>query len=330
MAKYIDVENIDSYYEQVVKRKFSPATITKLLVALGIIIAVFIVSIILMVTVADWLFFIVLTMFGLGTYLIYYLIKHSRVEYEYTFVLGELRIARIKGGAKRRNITYFDVKNIDDLGYYIDAETGKRTIDPSKYPNFLRAAEDEYALDTYYFVIHDKVRKQPALLLMTPNEKTFSLIRPYLSVELKKKVLKMQKEEERFRRLDEQAKMEDALYNKKKSSSADTETDKADTSSVTEETAAETDTPPEPIADTDAAEGTPSDTPVKTNADKQTSSPQRENASDPQKTSRKPSDGGNKGGNGQRKNNSRSRSHKNRGQHPNTSAKREHTTPKAK
>ncbi len=29
---------------------------------------------------------------------------------------------------------------------------------------------------------------------MTPNEKTFSMIRPYLSVELKKKFLKMQKE----------------------------------------------------------------------------------------------------------------------------------------
>lgn len=172
----------------------SPATVTKLVVSLGIVLTVFIVAVILMVTVADWLFFIVLTMFGLGAYLVYYILKHSRVEYEYTFVLGELRIARIKGNAKRRTITYFDVKNIDDIGHYINAETGKRTIDPSKYPNLLHAAEDDYALDTYYFIIHDKVRKKPAVLLMTPNEKTFSMIRPYLSVELKKKFLKMQKE----------------------------------------------------------------------------------------------------------------------------------------
>ena len=172
----------------------SPATVTKLVVSLGLVLTVFIVAVILMVTVADWLFFIVLTMFGLGAYLVYYILKHSRVEYEYTFVLGELRIARIKGNAKRRTITYFDVKNIDDIGHYINAETGKRTIDPSKYPNLLHAAEDDYALDTYYFIIHDKVRKKPAVLLMTPNEKTFSMIRPYLSVELKKKFLKMQKE----------------------------------------------------------------------------------------------------------------------------------------
>ena len=194
MEKYIAVDNIDSYYEQVVKRKFSPATVSKLLISLGLIIVIFIVAVILMVTVADWLFFIVITMFGLGCYLIYYLVKHSRIEYEYTFVLGELRIARIKGNAKRRNITYFDVKNIDDFGLYIDPDTGKRAIDPSKYPNLLHAAEEDYAPDTYYFIIHDKIRKKPAVLLMTPDEKTFSMIRPYLSVELKKKYLQLQKE----------------------------------------------------------------------------------------------------------------------------------------
>ena len=251
MEKYIAVDNIDSYYEQVVKRKFSPATVTRLVVALGIIVTVFIVSVILMVTVADWLFFIVLTMLGLGIYLVYYLIKHSRVEYEYTFVLGELRIARIKGGAKRRNITYFDVKNIDDLGYYIDAETGKRTIDPSKYPNLLSAAEDEHGLDTYYFIIHDKVRKKPAVLLMTPNQKTFSLIRPYLSVELKKKVLKMEKEEERFRLLEEQAKLE-AASTRKKTPVADAETEVAEKPEVPVDTTAEVTDKPEVPADTAA------------------------------------------------------------------------------
>ena len=186
MEKYISVDNIDSYYEQVVKRQMSSATVAKLVGGLVIILTAIVVSIVLMVTVADWLFPFVLMMVGLGGYLIYYLLKHSRVEYEYTFVLGELRIAKIKGRSKRRTITYFDVKNIDDLGRYVNQQTGKRNIDPSKYPNLLHAAVDDYRYDTYYFIIHDKVRKKPAVLLMTPNEKTFSLIRPYLSVELKK------------------------------------------------------------------------------------------------------------------------------------------------
>jgi|GEM_PF-555735 len=199
MEKYISVDNIDSYYEQVVKRKMSTSTVTKLVVGLIAIVTSIVVGVILMVTVADWLLPLILVMFGLGCYLIYYIIKHSRVEYEYTFVLGELRISKIKGRAKRRNVTYFDVKNIDDIGKYIDPDTGKRTIDPSKYPNLLHAAADDYDLSTYYFIIHDKVRKKPAVLLLTPNEKTFSMIRPYLSVELKKKFLKMQKDDELIR-----------------------------------------------------------------------------------------------------------------------------------
>ncbi len=199
MAKYMELENIDSYYEQVVKKKMGTDTVMKLAIGLSLVIITLVVSIVLMVTVADWLFLIVLMMVPFAGYLIYYIIKNSRVEYEYTFVLGELRIARIKGRAKRRTITYFDVKNIDDIGRYIDPQTGKRTIDPSKYPELLHAAENDYYLNTYYLVIHDKVRKKPAVILMTPNERTFSLIRPYLSVELKKKFLKMQKEDELIR-----------------------------------------------------------------------------------------------------------------------------------
>ncbi len=195
MENYMKLDSMDTYYEQAVKRKMSPATMSRLVGGLILVITAIVVSIVLMVTIADWLFPIVLTMLGLGGYLIYYLIKHSRVEYEYTFVVGELRIAKIKGKSKRRNITYFDVKNIDDMGRFIDPKTGKRVIDPSKYPEFLHAAVDDNNLDTYYFIIHDKIRKRPAVLLMTPNERTLELIRPYLSVELKKKFLKMQREE---------------------------------------------------------------------------------------------------------------------------------------
>ena len=214
MEKYIALDNIDTYYEQVVKRKMSPASFSRLILGLVLIAAAIFVMIYLMVTVADWLFLLVLSMAGFAGYLVYYLIKNSHVEYEYTFVLGELRIAKIKGNSKRRTITYFDVKAIDDIGHYIDSATGKRTIDPKKYPNLLRAAENEYNLDTYYFIIHDKVRKKPAVLLMTPNEKTMSLIRPYLSVELKKKFMQMQKEDELIRKAVE-------LSNSKGKTSAD-------------------------------------------------------------------------------------------------------------
>ena len=140
MEKYMELDNMDAYYEQDVKRKMSSSTISALILSLVVIVVIMVLSIYLSFTVLTWFFPIALIMLGLGIYLIYYILKNSRVEYEYTFVLGELRIARIKGRAKRKNITYFDVKAIDDIGKYINPETGKKNIDASKYPNLLHAA----------------------------------------------------------------------------------------------------------------------------------------------------------------------------------------------
>lgn len=200
MEKYMELDNMDAYYEQAVKRKMSSSTISALILSLVVIVVIMVLSIYLSFTVLTWFFPIALIMLGLGIYLIYYILKNSRVEYEYTFVLGELRIARIKGRAKRKNITYFDVKAIDDIGKYINPETGKKNIDASKYPNLLHAAVNDDNLETYYMVIHDKIRRKPAVLLFTPNDRTLEMIRPYLSVPLKKKFLLIKKEEEKIKK----------------------------------------------------------------------------------------------------------------------------------
>lgn len=195
MEKYMELNSMEAYYEQAVKRKLPPSALGKIFLALAVIVTVMILSIFLSFTIWTWMFPIALLMLGLGIYLIYYLIKNARVEYEYTFVVGEMRISRIKGKSRRRTVTYFDAKAIDDLGRFIDPETGKKNIDPTKYPNFLHAAVDDYNPDTYYMVIHDKVRQKPAVLLLTPDSRTLEMIRPYLSVQLKKKFFEMERME---------------------------------------------------------------------------------------------------------------------------------------
>ena len=195
MANYMELGNMDSYYEQAVKRRMSSTTVSGLILATFVIITVMVVSFYLSFTFISWFFPLALLMLGFGIYLIYYVLKNSRVEYEYTFVIGELRISRIKGRSKRRTITYFDVKAIDDFGKYIDPKTGKKAIDPSKYPNLLHAAVDDENPDTYYMIIHDKVRRKPAVLLLTPDNRTLEMIRPYLSVPLKKKYMELMKAE---------------------------------------------------------------------------------------------------------------------------------------
>ena len=195
MEQVMKVDNMGSYSEQIVKRKMSSTTITSLILSLGLILLLIALSIYLS-GYFNWLVPVALLFLGLGIYLSYYMIKNSGIEYEYTFVVGEMRVDRIKGKSRRKKITVFDVKAIDDIGKYIDSKTGNKNVDKSKHDLVLSAAEDINRDDTYYALIHDKVRQKHALLFFTPNERTLGMIQPYLSVELKKKFISMKREQE--------------------------------------------------------------------------------------------------------------------------------------
>ncbi len=196
MEKLMDLGRMDNYYEQIVKKRFTPGRLFSLIMYLGGIVLVIFTCFFLggIDEKFGFLIPISLILLAFGIWLAYYIIKNSGVEYEYTFVLGEMRIERIKGKSKRRKITAFDIKAIDDIGRYLDLETGNRNVDPSKFPLVLRAEENEIFTNTYYVVIHDKIRHQPALLLFSPNETTLEKLRPFLSIELKKKYIQIKKE----------------------------------------------------------------------------------------------------------------------------------------
>ena len=190
MEKVMQVEKIDNYSEQIVKRKMTSSKFSALVLSIAGIVVLIALSIYLS-GYFNWLVPVALLFLGLGIYLSIMLIKNSGIEYEYTCVIGEMRIDKIKGKSKRKKITVFDVKAIDDIGKYIDTKTGNKNIDKSKQDLVLVAAEDIDRDDTYYVLIHDKIRQKHALLFFTPNERTLSMIQPYLSIELKKKLLKL-------------------------------------------------------------------------------------------------------------------------------------------
>ena len=195
MEKVMQVEKIDNYSEQIVKRKMTPSKFTALVVSIAGIVVLIGLSVYLS-GYFNWLVPVALLFLGLGIYFSVVLIKNSGIEYEYTCVIGEMRIDKIKGKSKRKRISVFDVKAIDDIGKYIDPKTGNKNIDKSKQDLVLTAAEDIDRADTYYVLIHDKIRQKHALLFFTPNERTLSMIQPYLSIELKKKFLKMKHDDE--------------------------------------------------------------------------------------------------------------------------------------
>jgi len=195
MEKVMQVEKIDNYSEQIVKRKMTPSKFSALVVSIAGIVILIGLSVYLS-GYFNWLVPVALLFLGLGIYFSYILIRNSGIEYEYTCVVGEMRVDKIKGKSKRKKITVFDVKAVDDIGKYIDRKTGNKNVEKSKFDLVLTAAEDIDREDTYYVIIHDKIRQKHALLFFTPNERTLSMIQPYLSIELKKKFIKMKHDEE--------------------------------------------------------------------------------------------------------------------------------------
>lgn len=192
MEKLMDLGGMDNYYEQIVKKKFTMQTFTMLIIGFVFAIIGLIGSFVLSFSYGIFVP-IAIGLLVLCIWMTWYILKNTRVEYEYTFVTGEMRIERIKNKMRRRKIAAFDVKAIDDIDFFINPETGEKNIDTSKYDLILKAAGTSPEEPTYYVVIHDKVRRKPALLLFSPNETTLQKIRPYLSVELKKKFLLREK-----------------------------------------------------------------------------------------------------------------------------------------
>ena len=199
MGKLMDVSTMDNYYEQIVVKKMTSQKKTMIIVGFILLILGIVVSVFLSAALPP-LAFVALAFPGGCIYLIYYIVSNSKVEYEYTFVGGEMRIERIKRQLKRKKVCAFDVKAVDDIDKYNDRESGKRNIDISKQNLILRAEDDDTNPTTYYVLIHDKIRHKPAVLIFTPDDTTLDKIRPYLSIQLKKKFLEIQNKEKLYQK----------------------------------------------------------------------------------------------------------------------------------
>lgn len=196
MGKLMDVGTMENYYEQIVVKKMSQTKKIMIIIGFILLVLVIVVSIAFSAAMPPLTVAALAALIGCG-YLIYHIISNLKVEYEYTFVGGEMRVERIKRQVRRKKVCAFDVKAVDDLGKYNNPETGERNIDIKKHELVLRAESDDMNPDTYYVVIHDKIRHKPAVLLFNPDKTTLEKIRPFLSIALKKKFLNIQNDEKK-------------------------------------------------------------------------------------------------------------------------------------
>ena len=167
----------DIICEQLVKRKIGPKqmVIVALVGSLGLILAwvLFDLAFVFVDRTAMLGAILFIGCIALTVYLVRFILL---VEYEYSFVNGELTVDKISAKSKRKHMIDVSVKHFEKIGKY----------DPEKVNNLKVEvvrdyASDSYAPETVYAYYKDNGSGRKTLLIFTPNEKLIGSIKPYVN-----------------------------------------------------------------------------------------------------------------------------------------------------
>ena len=90
------------------------------------------------------------------------------VEFDYTFVSGDLRISKVIKNIKRRFVIKFDVKNIEKLGFYGNKTFERYTKMPGVNKLFLTSnTYSDIGKDFYYIVVNTQDGKKLLIIECT-------------------------------------------------------------------------------------------------------------------------------------------------------------------
>ena len=129
-----------------------------------------------------YLIYISLFVVILCVYLVWFFITSLRVDYEYAFLSSTLKIDRIIDKRKRKPVVKVDVKKFEDFFPYSDKE-----MSSLKLSKVYHVAAEDYSDKNYVAVYHHEARGKCAIVFQ-PNEELIEAMKPYLNVELKKKL----------------------------------------------------------------------------------------------------------------------------------------------
>lgn len=122
-------------------------------------------------------FYFVLAITMVAFYGAYYLLSEMSVEYEYTFINGEIDVDKIIGKRKRENLVTLDAGKFEDFGV-CDADM------PEKPDATLFLCSDNTGEGEYYADLTTEEYGETRLIF-TPSEKMVSYIEESLSPVLK-------------------------------------------------------------------------------------------------------------------------------------------------
>ncbi len=167
----------DIVCEQLVQRKLTPM---RILTIAGVTVGGILLSFFLYVIggIADPAVGMMASLFFLGGIaLTVFLVRRMLfVEYEYTFVNGELTVDKILTKSSRKNLAEIDVKAIEKLGKY-DAETVAKLGSVQVWDYSADKADE----NTLYAFFKDDASGRNTVLFFTPNQKLLDAMKPYVS-----------------------------------------------------------------------------------------------------------------------------------------------------
>jgi hypothetical protein len=105
----------------------------------------------------------------------YYLITSLNLEFEYSVTNGDITIDKIISRRSRKRVISMDAHDIEIMGKYKSKEHDQKTYDVR-----LDASDNTGSEDTWYFSGHH-AQKGNVLVIFSPNEKTLTAIKPFLS-----------------------------------------------------------------------------------------------------------------------------------------------------
>lgn len=167
----------DVICEQLVKRKFSTIQIIKgvLITLAGLILSFLLYGIGLYADPAVGLMGPMFFICGMiGTFFIFR--RFMLIEYEYSFVNGELTIDKISAKSTRKHLTDINVKSFEKLGKYDPEVVEKINADVVK-----DYSSDKYDDDSMYAYFKDDASGRKTLLIFTPNKKLIDSMKNYVS-----------------------------------------------------------------------------------------------------------------------------------------------------
>ena len=177
---------MDVFFEQIVVRKPSNAgKIIKLLTIVFGIVAVLIMLTISFLNIFGAFSFIFLPLaFGTAV-LLYFSVRNTYIEYEYSLTNGSLDIDKIKGKRKRERIVSVECSNFEEFGEY-----NKQVEDRMKnrdFGGFVFAANRDS--DNLLYAVSKHKRLGTVMIIIEPNEKVRTGLKKFIPRQVQGDVL---------------------------------------------------------------------------------------------------------------------------------------------